>query len=292
MKKNFFKITAFLLAVVFTFLSFYNVYSFKYLDSVFKMKMFYEQEDNTVDVLVLGSSHIYQGFNTAVLWKQYGYAAYNLCGAAQPLWNTYYYLEEALKTQNPQVIILDVFTLSYTGEYGDTSYAIKNTYGLKWSQTKIDAIKTSFDMEKAGYQYFFEVLQYHSKYSDLKKTDFYPYQANKDMYENHKGFYCYFRTEAVKEREAARTEPKKEMKQLYESAMACCEQLRAGNIHVIAAVHNALGQKQVRIAGDERLGNLALIQRTQQLLGSDHPASGVGKSLMHNPFFLSNVLCA
>lgn len=205
MKKNFFKITAFLTAVVLGFLSFYSVFSFKYLDSVYKMKTFYKQAENTVDVLVLGSSHIYQGFNTAVLWREFGFTAYNLCGAAQPMWNTYYYLEEALKTQSPKVIILDTYTLSYNDEYDDASYAIKNTYGLRWSQTKIDAIKTSFDTEQYGYQYFFEVLQYHSKYSDLNKTDFYPYHANKAMYQNHKGFYCYFRTENVKERDFSQT---------------------------------------------------------------------------------------
>lgn len=199
MKKKFFKITAFFMAVVLGFLSFYSVFSFKNLDSVFKVKMFYQQEENTVDVLVLGSSHIYQGLNTAVLWREYGYAAYALCGAAQPVWNTYYYLEEALKTQTPKVIILDTYMLHLSDEYGDTSYAIKNTYGLRWSKTKIDAIKASFDTEETGRQYFLEVLQYHSKYSDLNKTDFYPYHANKSMYENHKGFYCYFRSEAVNE---------------------------------------------------------------------------------------------
>lgn len=201
MKKKFFKITAFLLAVVLTFIGFYNVFNFKYLDSVYKVKSFYKQEENTVDVLVLGSSHIYQGFNTAVLWEEYGYAAFNLCGAAQPIWNTYYYLEEALKTQTPKVIILDTYTLHYSDEYGESSFAIKNTYGLKWSQTKIDAIKASFNTEESGNQYFFEVLQYHSRYSDLNKNDFYPYQTNKAMYENHKGFYCYFNSKAVTEKD-------------------------------------------------------------------------------------------
>ena len=201
MKKKFFKVTAFLLAVAISLTASWFVLDFKYVDSIFKVKMFYEQEDNTVDVLVLGSSHIYQGINTAVLWEEYGYAAYDLCGAAQPIWNTYYYLEEALKTQTPKVIILDTYTLHYSDEFGDTSYAIKNTYGLKWSQTKIDAIKASFNTEETGNQYFFEVLQYHSRYSDLNKADFYPYQANKAMYENHKGFYCYFRSEAVADKD-------------------------------------------------------------------------------------------
>ncbi len=197
MVKKFIKITAFLLAVVLLFVCSYFVLGFKYTDSIFKMKMFYEQEDNTVDVLVLGSSHAYQGINTAVLWKEYGYPAYDLCGAAQPIWNTYYYLEEALKTQTPKVIILDTYTLHYSTDYSETSYGIKNTYGLKWSKTKIDAIKASFNEEEYGKQYFFEFLQYHSRYSDLNRADFYSYQANKDVYKYHKGFYCYFRSEPV-----------------------------------------------------------------------------------------------
>ena len=175
--------------------------SFKYLDSTYKLDCFYELEDNTVDVLVLGSSHAYQGFNTAVLWNEYGYTAFNLCGPAQPIWNTYYYLEEALKTQTPKAIILDVYMLYLSSEYDETASAIKNTDGLKWSQTKIDAINASFDTEKTGKQYFFSWLQYHSRYSDLSQNDFYPYQGNEDVYKNHKGFYCYFKTTEVQNKD-------------------------------------------------------------------------------------------
>lgn len=199
MKKNAIKIIAFVLAFIVCICGVANVLDFKYLDSIFKVKMYYEQEEDTVDVLVLGSSHAYQGINTAVLWKEFGITAYNLCGAAQPIWNTYYYLEEALKTQTPKVIILDVYTLHYTDDYTDISFAIKNTYGLKWSDTKTAAIRTSFDTKKYGMQYYFPILQYHSRYTDLNETDFYPYQANEEMYQNHKGFYCYFRTEEFEE---------------------------------------------------------------------------------------------
>lgn len=201
MKKNFLKVISFLLAVILTFAGMEYILNFKYLDSVFKVDAFYEQEENTVDVLVLGSSHAYQGINTAVLWKEYGIAAFNLCGAAQPIWNTYYYLEEALKTQSPKAIILDTYYVYMGEDYTDASTAIKNTYGLKWSDTKIEAIKASFDTETSGNQYFFDILQYHSRYSDLNKADFYPYQANKNMYQNHKGFYCYFNSKSVTERD-------------------------------------------------------------------------------------------
>lgn len=201
MKKKFLRIISFLLAFVLTFAGITHVLDFKYLDSIFKVDAFYDLEDNTVDVLVIGSSHAYQGINTAVLWKEYGIAAFNFCGAAQPIWNTYYYFEEALKTQSPKAIILDTYYVHMTDDYTDPSTAIKNTYGFKMSDTKSNAIKASFDTETTGNQYFFSILQYHSRYSDLNKADFYPYQANKAMYENHKGFYCYFKSEAVTERD-------------------------------------------------------------------------------------------
>lgn len=201
MKKKIIKVTSFILAVAIFFTSVYFVYDFKDADSVFKMKMFYKQKENTVDVLVLGSSHAYQGINTSVLWKEYGYPAYNLGGAAQPIWNTYYYLEEALKTQSPKVIILDAFCIHHTKDYSETSFGIKNTYGLKWSKTKVDAIRASFSPEDYGYQFFIPILQYHSRYRDLSEKDFYPYLDNENVYKNHKGFYCYFYTTPVEENE-------------------------------------------------------------------------------------------
>lgn len=206
MKKNVLKIISFLLAFVLTFAEIVHILDFKYLDSIFKVDSFYELEDNTVDVLVIGSSHAYQGINTAVLWKDFGIAAFNFCGAAQPIWNTYYYLEEALKTQTPKAIILDTYYLHMSDDYTDESTAIKNTYGLKYSSTKGEAIKASFNTEKTGKQYFFSILQYHSRYSDLNQTDFYPYQANEAMYKNHKGFYCYFKSDAVPEKDLTEIE--------------------------------------------------------------------------------------
>lgn len=198
MLKNIAKAAVFVFVFLAGIITVSNTLNFKYLDSVFKVKMFYEQEDNTVDVLVLGSSHAYQGINTAVLWREFGIAAYDLCGAAQPIWNTYYYLEEALKTQTPKVILLDLYTIHYSNDYSEESFAIKNTYGLKWSDTKTAAIRNSFDTSKSKMQFYFPILQYHSRYSDLDKSDFYPYIANEAMYKNHKGFYCYYYATEIK----------------------------------------------------------------------------------------------
>lgn len=201
MLKNFLKVTSFILALVCIFSIANYALSYKYFENIYRLKTFYELEDNTVDVLALGSSHSYEGINTAVLWKEYGITGFNLCNPAQPIWNTYYYLEEALKTQTPKVIILDTYMLYISDEYSDTGTGIQNTYGLKWSQTRIDAIKASFDMDKYGYQFFFSWLQYHSRYSDVVKSDFYSYQGNEARYKNYKGFYCYFSTTEIEDKD-------------------------------------------------------------------------------------------
>ncbi len=199
MKKRIICVVSFLLAFVLIVGVCREFFSFKYLDSIYKMEAFYELEDNTVDVLVLGTSHAYQGVNTAVLWQEYGYTAYDLCGSAQPLWNTYFYLEEALKTQTPKLILLDAFAVHYTFDYSEPSKAIKNTYGLKFSATKLNAIRESFDFCEHGLQYYFEFLQSHSRYSDTSESDLYPYLANEELYKNSKGFYCYYTSKAVED---------------------------------------------------------------------------------------------
>ena len=69
----------------------------------------YVQPKNKIDVLFLGSSHVHCNVNTQLLWDEYGMAAYLMTGAEQPIWNSYYNLKEALKTQKPKLVVLDMF---------------------------------------------------------------------------------------------------------------------------------------------------------------------------------------
>jgi len=94
-----------------------KVFSFKYSEGMASMTIFGEQEENTIDAIIFGSSHVYQNINTAVLWNEYGIASYDLTGPLQPLWNTYYCMETALKTQVPKVMIVDMFTAVLETDY-------------------------------------------------------------------------------------------------------------------------------------------------------------------------------
>lgn len=167
---------------------FRKVFFFKSSDGIFNMTKFYEQEENTVDVLVLGSSHAYTGISTAELWDSYGIAAYVLGGSEQTMWNSYYYLEEALKTQTPKLIVLEGYMTTYAEDYQSTARIICNTYGMKWSNTKKEAIEASVP-EDERMAYYLEYMQYHARYSELTATDFLDNMGD-SKYENWKGYVC------------------------------------------------------------------------------------------------------
>ena len=58
---------------------------------------FYELEENTVDVVFLGSSHSVSGFSPQYLYNEYGIRSYNLSCEQQNLITSYYWLKECLK---------------------------------------------------------------------------------------------------------------------------------------------------------------------------------------------------
>ena len=170
-----------------------TVFKLKDGDGIYGMTTFYEQERNTVDVLFLGSSHAFENINTGVLWDDYGMSSYVLGGAIQPMWNTYAYLKEALKTQNPRLIVLEAYCTMLPDEYSDDSRIILNNFGMKWSPDKMAALKESVPKERWS-EFFLEYTQYHARYRELSEADFLPDQGN-PLFRDWKGFGCNLNTE-------------------------------------------------------------------------------------------------
>ena len=174
MKKKACRVVGFLLILTMVMLKVNDVVAFKYTDGVTQMEEFYRQEKGSVDVLVLGSSHAFVNVNPAMLDEEFGIWAYDLCGSMQPMWNTYYYLKEALKYQTPQLVVLDVYRLVEAFPYSKESKIVKNTYGMKLSQNKYESIKESLAPEDKGdvWLHMAEFPSYHSRYVDLTGADF------------------------------------------------------------------------------------------------------------------------
>lgn len=134
---------------------------------------FYRLPEETVDVLFVGSSHVYYSYNTCQMYEDYGLAAYLLASPGQPVWISYYMIEEALKTQEPKLIVFDACTL-YQRDSKFSSLSWESLISMKPSLTKWKAIQASSGgddgMDRAGA--FFSFPYYHTRYSELEKNDY------------------------------------------------------------------------------------------------------------------------
>lgn len=130
---------------------------------------FYKMPSNTIDVLFIGSSHVYYSVNTCQLYDEHGMTSYLLASPGQPVWIGYYFLEEALKTQSPGLVVFDVCTLYQKEDYfGSMSW--ESLISMKPSRTKWNAIEAAGVTDKAAA--FFSFPYYHTRYSELKKRDY------------------------------------------------------------------------------------------------------------------------
>ena len=214
MKKNIIRSGCFVILFILSLYFTNRVFSLKYNDGINGMTQFCKLPDNSVDVLILGSSHTFIDINTGTLWDEYGMASYILGGSVQPMWNTYYYLKEALKTQTPELIILEAFLTVHESDYSDDSRIIKNTYGMKWSKDKIDAIKVSAHEER-WMEFLLDYTQYHNRYRELSKTDFLNNMGNA-VFEDWKGFWCSMGTSQLEAPDVSRVNDRKSLNEKTE----------------------------------------------------------------------------
>lgn len=163
----------------------------KKYDGISTMGHFYSQKKNTVDVLFLGPSVAGTHFNIESMWRNYGIAGYNLWGSGQPLWHTYYWLKEALKSQSPKLIVLDISTCLYESDpdWG-LIHELINTQALHFSIDYIKNILVSSYHSSWG-DMLFGITTFHERYKELTKYDFQQFFWND--YSNDKGNFSYLR---------------------------------------------------------------------------------------------------
>lgn len=257
MRKSMVRILCFLMLLVCTLVEINQVLKFKHGDGGYVVKTFYEQEEDSVDVLILGSSHAFDDFNTGVLWDEYGMASYVLAGSFQPLWNTYYYLKEALKTQKPELIVLEGYMTTALWEYKEDT-VVWNTYGLKWSSDRIEAVKTSVP-EEQWREFLPEYVQYHARYKEISSADFLRYQE-KPVYENWKGFWDNMTTTELETPDIFTWQSLNERRELFEKTekyyRMIIELAQENNIPIIVVVSPYAG-----ISGTDQ----ALFNRAQDI---------------------------
>ena len=77
------------------------------LDGI-RIRGFYMEPKNSLDVVTLGASETYTSISPGLLWKDYGFTSYNYSIAGNPISLMKTQIKEVLKHQNPRIIVIEV----------------------------------------------------------------------------------------------------------------------------------------------------------------------------------------
>jgi hypothetical protein len=131
----------------------------------------YYAEAGEHDVVFIGDCEVYESFIPAYLWEKHGISSYVRGSAQQLTWQSYYLLEDTLRYETPKAVVFNVLALKY-GEPQNEAYNRMTLDGMKWSGTKIDAIKASMTEDESFIDYVFPLLRFHSRVTELEGDDF------------------------------------------------------------------------------------------------------------------------
>lgn len=136
-----------------------------------KVNGFYNEEENSMDVMFFGSSHMYCTVDPVLLEEQSGLKSYILATQEQPVWVSYYYMKEALKTQSPKIMVFEVNMMVQEDEYGEESTIHSAIDPIKLSKNKVEMVYASVPPGQRRH-YIFNIMKYHVRWEELEKEDF------------------------------------------------------------------------------------------------------------------------
>lgn len=206
MKKGFIRLgiraAAFLLifATLFTVVTLIFLPKRSYKSEVGQPAGFYEEPDNTIDVLFLGSCNMYSSMSPVLMYESHGITGYCFSCPDQEMSTAYYYLKEALKTQELKAVVLESLFLTLTNNSKREHYNrfAFDYFPLNWNKTvlayetseresefmkKYDSTAPDALLTFAGYM--FPLLRYHGR-TDLTANDL-TFFLTDDLYNPYKG---------------------------------------------------------------------------------------------------------
>ena len=132
---------------------------------------FYD-ETTPIDVIFVGPSTIYNAVSPIWMWERYGFTSYVRGNASQTMWQSYYMVEDAINTNKPKVVVVDVTFIRHADDFVEEPSNRKALDGMKLSATKMNAIKDSKAEEERTKDYLFPLLRFHSRWNELSTEDF------------------------------------------------------------------------------------------------------------------------
>lgn len=127
---------------------------------------FYAEKEDTLDIVMIGSSPVFPYYSTPKLWGETGIAAYPLSSNVQRPAAMKYLVKEAEKTQSPSLYIFEMrmYTMEDEGLSENMAYTRGVTDNLKYSKNRVDTIRALVPETEDRLSYYIDLFKYHTNW--------------------------------------------------------------------------------------------------------------------------------
>ena len=135
---------------------------------------FYEEPEDSLDAVYIGSSNVYAFWNPLLAWDSQGIAVYSYASNDQPFAAVPYLIDEVRKTQPDALIIVNVNSLHDTVIKETHMHYLVGNMPMSLNRLKL----TKHLADEAGYslsesmEFYFPIIRFHERWSELKEADF------------------------------------------------------------------------------------------------------------------------
>ena len=155
-----------------------------YDDSTTRVHGYSYIQSNSVDCVFLGASQMFCSVDSERLTDKYGLSSYDYGSNSQIPTITSYYLEEALKTQSPKLVMFEI-AMVFNNDYPSEEALAWNYSQMPVSFEKYKSLKNVLKggSVKAFEYAFVPLLKYHDRWNSINRTDL-GYAINPQKYIN------------------------------------------------------------------------------------------------------------
>lgn len=128
---------------------------------------FYDEKRDSLDVIMIGTSATFSAFMPMEAWNAYGMVSYNFSINTLYTDSIKYYVREALKTQSPKLLIIDVAPFLFGHHsFGKMQEVFEvptryNTDGLSFSRNRFELINEIVPVWEDRLEFYFDLFYYH-----------------------------------------------------------------------------------------------------------------------------------
>lgn len=147
---------------------------------------FYAEPQDSIDVVMLGSSAVSESLIPAYMWDKYGFTSYPLSSNSQCPGVLKYLIKESLKYQTPKLFVVEMrtFVTSYEDQLKDEGHIREVVDNMRYSINRINAINALTEEFDDKLSFYFDIFKYHSNVGLLcspSEWKMFNYSVDNDM---------------------------------------------------------------------------------------------------------------